>query len=121
MCSIDKEFGVVKCLGRGICVAMAVVKRRNVLPSEPTFEPLTRGLAMGLGHKDKKYGISGQNKDSTVVCRWDVSLFQSSIVFTAVFLPLSVSSEYHTFRRALGSGYGAPLFRHATHDTGQPR
>jgi len=37
----DEEYGAVKYLGRGICVTMAVVERRNVLLSEPTFGSLT--------------------------------------------------------------------------------
>ena len=36
----DEEAGAVKYLGRGLCVAVAVVKGRNVLPSEPTFGSL---------------------------------------------------------------------------------
>ena len=75
----DEEYGAVKYLGRGICVTMAVVERRNVFSLSQHSGPSPEA-GHGVGHKHIKHSISGQNKDSKAVCRWDVtdvSLFQN--------------------------------------------
>ena len=98
MYSTEEEQGAVKYLGRGIRVAMAVVKRRNVPPSEPTFEsshPQARHRvgpqtykARSLWPKQEKYG------DLSIFIAGPSPCFKIStpIVFTAELLPLSVSS-----------------------------
>jgi hypothetical protein len=77
-----------------------------------------------LGHKHIKHGISGQNKESTAICRWAVSLFQNfnpDRFYGRIAAFVRIQLKYHTFRQALGSSYKAQLFQYATHDTGQPR
>ena len=89
---------------------MAMLNRRNVPPSEPTSESSHLRPAIGLGHKHIKHGISGQNKESSAICRWAVSLCQSfnpDCFYGSIYAFVRIQLKYDTFRQALGLGYKA--------------